>query len=63
MKPRFRTVLDTAIEDGVTRGIHRAYKHVDNPTQEQIIASVEEAVMSSLWEWFDMEDEHVDNLS
>jgi hypothetical protein len=63
MKPRFRQVLDLAIEEGVARGVHRAYKYVDNPTQEQIIASVEESVTGSLWEWFDMEEDHVDNLS
>jgi hypothetical protein len=57
MKPRFRVVLALAIHEGATRGVHRAYKHVDNPTTEQIIASVEEAVMSSLWEWFDMEED------
>ena len=27
------------------------------PTVAQIVASVEEAVMSSLWEWFDMEED------
>jgi hypothetical protein len=58
MKPRFRQVLDAAIEEGVTRGVTRAYKEVDNPTAEQIIFSVEAAVMSSLWEWFDMEEDH-----
>ena len=63
MKPRFRQVLDLAIEEGVARGVRRAYKYVDNPTQEQIIASVEESVTGSLWEWFDMEEDHVDNLS
>jgi hypothetical protein len=57
MKPRFKQVLDTAIEESVARGVRRAYKYVDNPTQEQIIASVEEAVNSSLWEWFDMEED------
>jgi hypothetical protein len=57
VKPRFKQVLDLAIKEGVTRGVHRAYKHVDNPTNGQLIDSVEEAVMSSLWEWFDMEED------
>ena len=50
MKPRFKQVLDLAIHEGVARGVTRAYKYVDNPNQEQLIASVEEAVMSSLWD-------------
>ena len=58
MKPRFKQVLELAIQEGVTDGLIRAHKHDNNPTTEQIIVSVEEAVMSSLWEWFDMEEDH-----
>jgi hypothetical protein len=61
MKPKFKEVLDMAIEDGVARGLRRAWKHrSDGPTEEvllQIKEQVYEAVMDSLYEWFDLQDE------
>ena len=33
MKPKFRVILEQAIEEGVRRGYHRAFKHVENPTE------------------------------
>ena len=61
MKPKFKNVLDMAIEDGVTRGLRRAWKHRDDgPTEEvllQIKEQVYEDVMDSLYEWFDIQAE------
>jgi len=57
MKPNFRNVLEMALEQGVRYGYNRAHKHVENPSEGVIIDNVVEGVMSSLYEWFDFEDE------
>jgi archaeosine-15-forming tRNA-guanine transglycosylase len=56
MKPKFRVILEQAIEEGVRRGYRRAFKYVENPTEDAIIEHVEEAVMSSIYEYFDFEE-------
>jgi hypothetical protein len=56
MKPKFRVILVQAIEEGVRYGYRRAHKHVENPTEEQICAHIEEQVISSLYEYFDFEE-------
>jgi archaeosine-15-forming tRNA-guanine transglycosylase len=57
MKPKFRVILDQALEEGVKRGYRRAFKHIENPTEESICQHIEEQVMSSLYEYFDFEAE------
>lgn len=57
MKPKIRVILEMAIENGVRRGYRRAFKHIDNPTEESICEHIEEAVMSSVYEFFSFEDE------
>ncbi len=57
MKPKFRKVLEIAVEQGVSYGYRRAHKHVENPTEGAVIDNVVEQVMNSLDEWFDFEDE------
>jgi archaeosine-15-forming tRNA-guanine transglycosylase len=56
MKPKLRVILEMAIEEGVRRGYHRAFKHVESPTEGAIIEHVEEAVMSSIYEYFTFEE-------
>lgn len=56
MKPKFRVILEQAIEEGVRRGYSRAHKYVENPSEDTIIESIEECVMSSIYEYFDFED-------
>ena len=67
MKPKTFPVLEMAVDDGVSYGVHRAYKYTDNPSHDEIIAQVTDAVMNSLCEWFDLSDEdrehHSDALS
>jgi hypothetical protein len=58
MKPKFHKILETAVEQGVLRGYHRAHKHIENPTEGAIIDSIAEQVMNSLDEWFDFEEEN-----
>ena len=57
MRPKFRVILDQAIEEGVRRGYHKAYKHTDAPTDEAVINTIEDCVMGALYEYFDFEDE------
>ena len=57
MTPKFRVILEQALEEGIRRGYLRAHKHVENPTEEAICETIEEQVMSSLYEYFDFPGE------
>ena len=52
MTPKFRVILEQAIEEGVLRGYRRAFKHNEDPSEEVICDTIEECVMSSLYEYF-----------
>jgi hypothetical protein len=56
MKPKVREVLELAIEQGVARGYRRAFKHVENPTEESILSSIEEHIMSAIYDWFEFDE-------
>jgi len=58
MKPKIYTILAQAVEDGVKRGYRRAFKHVENPSEESIIDAVDTAVMGSILEYFTFDNEH-----
>ena len=58
MRPKVRVILEQAIEEGVRRGYSRAYKHNENPSEGAIIEHIEEAVMSSIYEYFTFDDEN-----
>jgi hypothetical protein len=45
-------VLHRAVEEGVSYGIHRAYKYTDDPTHEGLKDALVDAVMLSLSETF-----------
>ncbi len=57
MKVKFRVILDQAIEEGVRRGYRRAFKHNEEPTEEVICDTIEECVMSQIYEYFTFSDE------
>jgi archaeosine-15-forming tRNA-guanine transglycosylase len=57
MKPKFRVILEQAIEEGVRRGWHLAHKHVENPSEGAIIERIEDAVMSQIYEYFTFDEE------
>lgn len=54
MQPKIHLALEQAIREGVTIGYRRAFKHVENPTEDQIVAAIENAVITSIYEWFDV---------
>jgi hypothetical protein len=57
MKPKTRVILEMAIEEGVKRGWTRAHKHVSYPSPESAISTIEECVMSQIYEYFSFDDE------
>ena len=60
MIPKFRIILEQAIEEGVRRGYNRAYKHTTDPSDNQVIDAIESAVISSLYEYFTFTDNNND---
>ena len=57
MKPKFRLILEQAIDEGVAYGYHRSFKHNEDPTPEAIIENIQEAVMSKMYEYFIFEED------
>ena len=58
MRAKEHAVLDRAIEEGVAYGWRRAHKHTDNPTKDEILAHIEQAVMFEICEWFEFRNEY-----
>lgn len=54
MKAKDYKALDRAVQEGVIIGYRKAYKHASPPTEDQIVAAIEEAVIISIYEWFDI---------
>jgi hypothetical protein len=46
-----------AVEEGVTYGLNRAYKHTDTPTRDQVVSAVTDQVLTSICEWFDLDQD------
>ena len=55
MKPKILPVLEMCIENGLSYGYRRAFKHNDDPTEDQITQAIKDAVMHEIHEWFDFE--------
>jgi hypothetical protein len=49
-------IIERAVEEGISYGIKRAYKHEENPSQDLISIEIEKAVMFSLTEIIDFDD-------
>jgi hypothetical protein len=60
MKPKIYTILSQAVEEGVKRGYRRAFKYVENPSEEAILDAVDTAVMASILEYFTFDNEYND---
>ena len=58
MKPKFRVILNQAIEEGVLLGYRRAFKHNEDPSEEIICETIEECVMSQIYEYFTFDEEN-----
>lgn len=57
MRPRYYTILERAVEEGVRVGRARAFKYTETPTEEAVIQSITDAVMFSIGEVFLFEGE------
>ena len=53
MTPKFIPVLEMCIDNGVGLGYSRAFKHNDNPSEEEITDQIKQSIMNELYEWFD----------
>jgi hypothetical protein len=57
MTPDAYKVLVLAVETGVALGLRRAYKHCATPSEDQVAAMVEQAVIDEICEWFKFNNE------
>ncbi len=57
MKPKIHVILSQAIEEGTRRGYRRAFKHNEDPSEEIICETIEECVMSQIYEYFTFPEE------
>jgi hypothetical protein len=57
MKPDTFKVVQMAVRDGIAIGVRRARKHIDNPTDDELIDIIEREVMTQLCEWFRFEED------
>lgn len=58
MKPRLRNVLEMALEEGVRFGWNRVHKYAEGTPDIDAAADViVDAIINSLDEWFDFDDE------
>jgi hypothetical protein len=55
MKPKIYPLVECCVEDGVSYGYRRAFKHTDNPPEEVVLDSIVSGVMLELSAWFDFE--------
>lgn len=60
MKAREYDVLCRAVEDGVAYGWRRAHKHVEDPDEHTIQVEIQQAVVNTICEWFDFDNEAAD---
>ncbi len=58
MKPKFRVILNQAIEEGVLLGYRRAFKHNEDPSEEVICETIEECVMIAVYEYFTFDEDY-----
>jgi hypothetical protein len=56
MKPKFRNVLEMALEEGVRYGWNRAHKYNPEPDIDAAADSIVQCIMDTLDEWFDFEE-------
>lgn len=49
-------LLSRCIEEGIERGIRRAHKHNDNPSENTLVIEIQNAIELELFEWFKFDD-------
>ena len=61
MKPNTYVILQRAVEEGALLGYRRAFKHVENPTEDAIVEAITDAIMLTVSEVFDFSHQSVDS--
>lgn len=59
MKPKTYQLLERCIDDGISLGYNRSYKHTDDPSEEHMKQEIFRAVMNEICEWFDFDKDGV----
>lgn len=57
MKPKFYPILTDCIERGIQFGLHRAYKHTDAPSPDEIEHAINSEILNQLHEYFVFDSE------
>jgi hypothetical protein len=53
MTPKFMPLLEMCLENGIKRGLARAYKHTDEPSSQEIENALMLEITNEIYEWFD----------
>jgi len=56
MEVNYHFIILRAVEEGISLGVNRAYKHIDHPTKEFITEQVSQEIMQALSEVFNFQD-------
>lgn len=56
MEPNKQKLLEMCITNGISLGYHRAFKHQDDPSEQHIKESIENAIWSEIYEFFKFKD-------
>ena len=56
MTPKIFPILEMCIENGVSLGYSRAFKHNDTPTEKTIKENIFRAIIEELDQWFDISE-------
>lgn len=52
MRARDSLVLERCVETGIRLGLNRAHKHKEAPTEADVAAQIQRAIMDEVEEWF-----------
>ena len=61
MKPNTYVILQRAVEEGALLGYRRAFKHVENPTEDAIVEAITDSIMLTVSEVFDFSHQSGDS--
>lgn len=62
MKANAYRLIERCVEDGVSLGYNRAFKHNDNPSQAHIEDQIIQAIMTEVCEWFDFNEHEQESI-
>lgn len=57
MKARDGMVLERCVETGIRLGLNRARKRQETPTEDDVAAEIQRAIMDEVEEWFIFEED------